>query len=98
MPLEQETVVPEHVLPEPIPTTVMGLQVRPSKTSRSERDTPILFKRVVPATESAYRLVREHPILIDCSRVDIPGSCLNSRPWSVRRWGWRPQGRAEPER
>ena len=53
MPLEQLTVVPEQVLPDPTPTTVTALQVRPSKTSRSDRSTPMLFRRAVPAAELA---------------------------------------------
>ena len=53
-PLEQETVVPLHSLPEPTPTTLMGLQVRPRRTFRSERLTPIALSRAAPAAELAY--------------------------------------------
>ena len=60
MPLEQLTVVPEQVLPEPTPTTVMGLQVRPRSTSRLERLTPMLFRMAVPAAELAYTCPRKY--------------------------------------
>ena len=51
----QETEVPEHSEPEPTPTTEMGLQVRPRRTFRSLRLTPILFKMAVPEAELAYQ-------------------------------------------
>ena len=53
MPLEQLTVVPEQVLPEPTPMTVMGLQTKPRATSRSSRTTPMLLRRAAPAAELA---------------------------------------------
>lgn len=44
----------EQVLPEPTPTTVMGLHVRPSRTFKSLRSTPMAFKISAPAEEEAY--------------------------------------------
>ena len=54
MPLEQLTDVPEQALPEPTPTTVMGLQSRPSVTVRSSRTTPMRPKRPAAAVELAW--------------------------------------------
>ena len=53
MPLEQLTVVPEQVFPEPTPITVMGLQTRPRATVRSSKTTPMLLSSAVPAAEEA---------------------------------------------
>ena len=52
-PLEQLTGLEEHAEPEPTPTTLMGLQSRPSATSRSSSTTPMDFKSAVPAAELA---------------------------------------------
>ena len=59
-PPEQETVCPEHSEPEPTPTTLMGLQVNPSRTFKSERLMPRSPRRAEPSFELAlrYTLVR----------------------------------------
>ena len=52
-PLEQFTVVPEHSEPEPTPTTEIGLQVKPKRTSRLLRSMPRRLRRALPAAELA---------------------------------------------
>ena len=52
-PLEQETVVPLHASPVPTPITVIGLQVKPKRTLRSLRSTPIALRIAAPAAELA---------------------------------------------
>ena len=59
-PLVQETVVPLHSEPDPTPTTLMGLQVNPRRTFKSERSTPRTPRIAEPSFELAlrYTLVR----------------------------------------
>lgn len=54
-PLEQLTVVPLHSEPDPTPTTLMGLQSRPSGTLTSCSTTPSRPRRAAPAAEFACR-------------------------------------------
>ena len=54
IPLEHETVDPEHSEPEPTPTTEMGEQLRPRRTVRSCSVTPSNPRRNEPVAELAY--------------------------------------------
>lgn len=52
-PLEQLTVVPLHAEPVPTPMTLMGLQVKPNRTSRSLKLMPSKPRRALPVSELA---------------------------------------------
>ena len=52
-PSVQETVVPLHSEPEPTPTTLMGLQVRPMRAVTSWTATPMALRMAAAAEESA---------------------------------------------
>lgn len=46
--------MPLHSEPEPTPTTLMGLQVRPTRALTSLASMPMAFKMAAPAAEPAY--------------------------------------------
>lgn len=50
----QQTGLALHAEPEPTPMAVMGEQLRPRRTSKSERTMPNSPRRAVPAAELAY--------------------------------------------
>jgi hypothetical protein len=54
IPLEQETVVPSHELPDPTPTTLMELHVNPRSTFKSDKSMPRSPRSAWPAAELAF--------------------------------------------
>jgi hypothetical protein len=71
-------VLPSHELPDPTPTTSMGLHVNPRRTFRSERLMPMVERIAVPCAELALGLCVSKQVTVTHRREKTHRNCTGA--------------------